>query len=104
LTEGHSADGLWRLNGRRLRERFNRRSRVSTDFRLRFDHGCAGLGRRPGSFCTLRGRCNVVPQFEQFAVQSIVLLGGDVDKLFELTTKFVLTPYGIDGEGRRGQD
>jgi hypothetical protein len=102
--DGHRPYGPWRLNGRRLRERFNWWSRVNTDFRLRCDRGCAGLGSGRGNFCILRGSSNMVPQFEQFAMQRIILLRGDVDKLFELAAKFVLPPYRIDSEGRRGQD
>ena len=102
--DSHRPDGRWRRNGCRLRERCNRRSRVNTNFCLRFDDGCAGLGNWLGNFRSLSGYSNVVAQFEQFAMQRIILLRGDVDKLFELASKFVLTPYRIDGEGWRGQD
>jgi len=45
---------------------------------------------------------DLTPEFQQFAMQGIVLLRALVSKLFELSAKLALSPDCINGKSRRG--
>jgi hypothetical protein len=51
---------------------------------------CSGAGK-------LRKGCDLTPEFQQFAMQGIVLLRAQVSKLFELSAKLALSPDCING-------
>jgi hypothetical protein len=45
----------------------------------------------------LRKSSDMTPEFQQFAMQGIVLLRAQVSKLFELSAKLALSPDCING-------
>jgi len=51
---------------------------------------CSGAGK-------LRKCSDLTPEFQQFAIEGIVLLRAQVSKLFELSTKLALSPDCING-------
>jgi hypothetical protein len=56
---------------------------------------CSGVGK-------LRKCGDLTPEFQQFAMQGIVLLRAKVSKLFELSAKLAQSPDCINGQRRRG--
>jgi hypothetical protein len=69
--------------------------------RLRFNDGGAGLCCGFAMHCSgagkLRKCSDLTPEFQQFAIEGIVLLRAQVSKLFELSTKLALSPDCING-------
>jgi hypothetical protein len=51
---------------------------------------CSGAGKP-------RKCCDLTPEFQQFAMQGIVLSRAQVSKLFELSAKLALSPDCING-------
>jgi len=69
--------------------------------RLRFNDGGAGLccvfTMNSSGAGKLRKCSDLAPEFQQFAMQGIVLLRAQVSKLFELSAKLALSPDCING-------
>ena len=55
-----------------------------------FAMNCSGAGR-------LRRCSDLTPEFQQFAMQGIVLLRAQVSKVFKLSAKLALSPDCING-------
>ena len=55
-----------------------------------FAMNCSGAGK-------LRKCSDLTPEFQQFAMQGIILLRAQVSKVFELSVKLALSPDCING-------